>query len=426
MARRKGCLAGLFFFAILIVAALLLAPFVPLGWLKPRVESRLSATLGRRVTVDSLRMNFFGGPYLVIRGMTAKEDPEFGDGDFLKANEVRADFSLSDYALRRQLVIEGLTIRSPEFTFVKNPNGAWSWSTLGGSTNVAKATQPDSPLATLLLLLADAAKPQLRHLAMDAASVRLIDKTGAEPPETLYKNVAVTADIGTAKDDASGRHATGTLHVASDEADGADLLKTDMPFDLTATPGANPGTTVEGSFGPGPLETKNFSATLFKVDGKFLAGRTTNTSGAGHISASVIALPALNVSEQVARAARVNQIGNMNAGTEISVLETDFNFSQDVVNTTNLQLAALDGLGDATAAAGWFKMKPELTLSYVATINLSREAAAQLKTSANPLIGAAASVLSDSNGLEVPLNITGDVRHPQVQVDILRALGMQR
>ena len=37
----------------------------------------------------------------------------------------------------------------------------------------------------------------------------------------------------------------------------------------------------------------------------------------------------------------------------------------------------------------------------------------------------AAAVLSDSNGLEVPLNITGDVHHPQVQVDILRALGMR-
>jgi hypothetical protein len=97
-----------------------------------------------------------------------------------------------------------------------------------------------------------------------------------------------------------------------------------------------------------------------------------------------------------------------------------------VVNTTNLRLAALDGLGDATAPAGWFKMKPELTLNYAATVVLSRDAAAQLRTSANPLISAAVAVLSDGSGLEVPLNVTGDVRHPQVEVDILRALGMKR
>ncbi len=425
MARRKGCLTGLFFFAIVIVAALLLAPLVPLGWLKPSVESRLSATLGRQITIDSLRVSFIGGPYLIIRGMTAKEDSDFGDGDFLKANEVRADFSLTDYARHRQIVIQKLTIRSPEFTFVKNPNGAWSWTTLGNSTRVAATTRQALPLEPLLLLFADAGKPELQHLAIDAASVRMIDKTGAQPPETLYKNVALTADINPDKDEPASRHATGTLRIASDEADGADTLKAELPFALTTTPAADSGTTIKGSFGPGPLETKNFSAVLFKVDGEFLSGHAANTSGTGHISASAISIPAFNVSEQVAQAARVNQVGDMKAGTEISVLETDFNFAGDVVNTTNLQLAALDGLGDATAASGWFKTKPELTLNYAATITLSKEATAQLTTSANPLIGAAVAVLDDRSGLAVPLNITGDVRHPQVQVDILRALGMR-
>jgi len=426
MARRKGCLAGLFFIAILIAAALLLAPIVPLGWLKPRVESRLSATLGRQVTIDSLRMNIFGGTYLTIRGLTAKEDPAFGDGNFLKADEVRADFSLANYALHRQLVITSMTIRSPEFTFIKNPNGAWSWTTLGNSVNVAEATKRLSPIDSGLALLADAGEARLRHVTIDAASVRLVDKTGAVPPESLYKNVALTTDIAADQGNSSNRLATGTLRIDSSETDGAETLKTEMPFDLTIAPSAGPGTTVNGSFGPGALETKNFSAVLFKVEGEFLSGRASNTSGKGHISASAIQIPTLNLSERVAGAARVTQIGDMKPGTEISQLETDFNFAEDVVNTMNLQLMALDDLGDATAAAGWFKMKPELTLNYAATIRLSREATAQLKTSANPLIGAAVAVLADSNGLEVPLNITGDVRNPQVQVDIMRALGVQR
>ena len=426
MARRRGCLAGLFFIVILITAALLLAPVVPLGWLKPRVEARLSATLGRQVTIDSLRMNFFGGPYLTIHGLTAKEEPGFGDGDFLKAEEVRADFSLADYALHRQLIIEAMAIRSPEFTFIKNPNGAWSWTTLGSPANVAGATSQASLRDALLALLADAGAARLRHVAIDAATVRLVDKTGAEPPEAVYKNVALTADIAADPGDPAGRHATGSVRVDSNETDGADMLKTEMPFDFTMTPSANPGTTIKGSFGPGALETKNFRAGQFKVEGEFLSGRAANTSGKGHISASAIQIPTVNVSERVAGAARVNQLGDMNAGTGIGQLETDFDFAEDVVNTTNLQLGALDGLGDARAAAGWFKMKPELTLNYAATMTLSREATAQLKTSANPLISAAVAVLADGNGLEVPLNITGDVRNPQIQVDILRALGMQR
>lgn len=425
MARRRGCLAGLFFIVILIAAALLLAPVVPLGLLKPRVESRLSATLGRQVTVDSLRLNFFGGPYLTIHGLTAKEEPAFGDGNFLKAEEVRADFSLTDYALHRQLVIEAMTIHSPEFTFIKNPNGAWSWTTLGSPTNVARATSAPSLRDALLALLADAGASRLRHVAIDAATVHLIDKTGAEPPEAVYKNVALTADIAADPNDSSSRHATGSVRVDSNEADGADMLKTEMPFDFTMTPSANPGTTIKGSFGPGALESKNFRADQFKVEGEFLSGRATSTSGKGHISASALEIPTINLSERIAGAARVNRLGDMSPGTAIGQLETDFNFAEDVVNTTNLQLGALDGLGDATAAAGWFKMKPDLTLNYAATVNLSPAATAELKTSANPLISAAVAVLADGNGLEVPLNITGNVRNPQVQVDIMRALGMR-
>jgi len=425
MARRRGCLAGLFFIAILIAAALLLAPYVPLGWLKPRVESRLSATLGRPVSVESLRLNLLGGPYLTIHGLAAKEDATFGNGDFLKADEVRADLSLTDYVLHRQIVIEAMTIRAPDFTFTKNPNGVWSWTTLGRPANLAPATQPPAPGAALLWLLTDAGDARLRHVQIDGASVRLVDKTGAQPPESLYRNVALTADIATDKDNPAVRHATGTLRVASDESDGAELLKTDVPFDFTLTPSANPGTTIKGTFGPGPLETKNFKADEFKVDGEFLSGNDAATSGKGHISATAIQIPTVNVSERVAGAARVKQIGDMNTGTAISRLETDFNFVEDVVNTTNLQLSALDGLGDARASAGWFKMKPELTLNYAATITLSRDAVAQLRTSANPFISAAVVVLADNNGLEVPLNITGNVRQPTVEVDILRALGMK-
>ena len=309
MARRKGCLAGLLFIAILIAAALLLAPVMPLGWLKPRVESRLSATLGRQVTIDSLRVNLFGGPYLTIRGLTAKEDPAFGDGNLLKADEVRADFSLTDYALRRQLVIEAMTLRSPEFTFVKNPNGAWSWTTLGNSANVAEATLKHSLIDAGLALLADVDEARLRHVTIDAASVRLVDKTGAEPPESLYKNVALTADIAADPGNSSGRHATGTLRVASNESDGAETLKTEMPFDLTIAPSVGLGTTIKGSFGPGAFESKNFSAGQFKVDGEFLSERASNTSGKGHISATAIQIPTVNVSERVAGAARVNQLG---------------------------------------------------------------------------------------------------------------------
>src|SRR6185503_3860935 len=132
MARKKRWLLRLLLaLAALAVAAFTLALLLPLDSLKPKVESRLSATLGRKVTVGSMRLTVWGGPFLTIKGMTAKEDPAFGEGDFLKADQVCADFSILEYVLHRQIVIEGVSIRSPEFAFIKKSDGVWSWTTLG-------------------------------------------------------------------------------------------------------------------------------------------------------------------------------------------------------------------------------------------------------------------------------------------------------
>ena len=119
----------------------------------------------------------------------------------LKANEVRADFSLLDYVLHRQLIIHTISIHSPDFTFVKNPNGAWSWTTLGPKKAPANAPETNAAVALPqvlndpLALLIAVAPSQLRHVDIDAANVRLVDKVGEQSSESLYKNVALTTDL---------------------------------------------------------------------------------------------------------------------------------------------------------------------------------------------------------------------------------------
>ena len=429
--RRRGCLTGLFFIVALVLAALAVAPHVPLGWLRPGIEKRLSAAFGRQVSIDSVRLTVFGGPFLTLRGVTVKEDPVFGDGAFVQAGEVRLNLVLADLAMHRKIVVESITMNAPDIAFVKNPNGSWSWGTLGAvgsraagrSENSVAGGSPDLAAELLTLSLVDAGSPRLGHLTIDGASVRLLDKTGADPPESLYKNVALTVDVTAESGKPGERRATGRLRVDSSEGGGVEAMKTEMPFNLLFAAAESRGTTMSGSIGPGRLETRNFSADPFKVDGEFSSGAAANTTGKGHISATAIEIASLNVSERLAAAARVAQIGDMSAGTRIGQLETDFTFGGDVVNTANLQLNGLDGLGDASAPRGWFKMKPELTLNYAATLSLSREATGQLKASANPMISAAVDMLANRGGLAVPLNITGDVRRPLIQVDVLRALG---
>jgi hypothetical protein len=79
----------------------------------------------------------------------------------------------------------------------------------------------------------------------------------------------------------------------------------------------------------------------------------------------------------------------------------------------------LDGLGDATAPTGSFKIEAALTVNYIATVTLSAEATSRVKSSST-MLGIVVTVLETNNRLSVPININGDVRKPEIQVDVSR------
>jgi hypothetical protein len=274
----------------------------------------------------------------------------------------------------------------------------------------------------------------LKDINIENASVRLIDQTAEQQTETVYKNIALHSEVAPAE--TSGvSHATGELRADSNETNGGEILKTTLPFDLKISRNEAGGLVVEGMVGPGPFETANLVARSFTLTTKLNTERGQSSQpggpqqqasgirGEGHISASEMVLPRINVSEQVARAVQINGIGDMNAGTTINTLETDFQIDQGVYRTTGLRIAQLDGLGDASADQGWFKIASALTLNYAAKITLSDEATAQVK-SANPAVGDIVTLLQNSPRLSVSFNITGDVRNPEVRVDLLRTLGL--
>lgn len=492
MAKAKRLFLRLFVLLLLVAAiAVVAAPFVPLDALKPAVEARLSQALGRQVTVGSLRLSLFGGPYLHINQMTAKEDPAFGDGDFLRAEQVRANFSAVAFALRRRVEIDGIKIESPDLTFTKNPQGVWSWATLGKPTSIAAATTGDRLRGRLHTLLALAIQgvsdASLKKVSIEGATVRLTDGSGRQP-ETLYRNVSLEADTDRQSDRSS--RATGRLKAQSDEAEGAALLRADMPFDLTIDRSQEAGAIAKGKLGPGAVETKNFAATDFTAavdmkgdtlalaemnmnlyDGSLrgnlelnlasqqfsaegevqnlnldealssklqMAGQITGhvnarfklggllrgfqemvptIVGGGRVSSTGLFIASVNLSEQVASALKLGQIGDMGQGTKTGALEADFQVEQGVVRTSNLQIQQLDGLGDATSDEGWFKVEAAPTLSYAASLLLSNDATAKVKTT-SPIVGAAVSLFEVNNRIAVPVNIAGDVRQPQVQVDV--------
>jgi hypothetical protein len=480
---------------VLTILPIVVAPFLPLEEIKPAVETKLSALLGRQVSVGSMRLSLFGGPYLYINGMTAKEDPAFGEGNFLEANQVRADFSVLSFVLHRQIEIDSLKIQAPDLTFVKNSAGKWSWTTLGKpATSAQSAKEGHRPIALAALatlLLQNLRDTNIKKIEIEQASVRLLGQTETQTAETLYRHVGLQTSINR---QGNSSQLTGQLRAQSDETNGAALFNADMPFALTVNR-AEPGNlSAEGKLGPGAIESKNFAADNFQslVDLKENAVRLSEMSmnlyegnlrgtlqlnldtqqftaegvaqnlnldqaltsklqmqgqitgyinaqfklsgllnnlqeavptitGEGHVSSGRLSIASVNLSEQVAHALKLNQIGDMNQGTDLSAVESDFHIDQGVVRTSHLQIQQLDGLGVATSDEGWFRIETTPTLNYTATLLLSNESTSQVKNT-SPLIGAAISVLEVNNRIAVPVNIFGEVRSPQVTVDVRKLI----
>lgn len=423
---KQGCFTKMLLLIFVAGASVATLSLIPLSPLKHSVELRLSDTLGRVVTIDSVRLDLMGSPHLILTGMTAKEDPAFGDGVFLRADEVRAGFDVIHYLKSRQIVINSIVFKSAQVDLVKNHDGVWSWTTLGkqGSEAPAVSTVVSEPIShsSMIFIFSESlpSASRLREIKFENASVKLRDLAGSEASELLYKNLDLHASLTplTSGDSGHSSQARGSLVLGSEEDGEADLFKGTLPFDIKIDD-HGPSLSISGSIGPGAIETKNISIGEFAIIGEVNSNKSEPMTGNGKLSANDLDIHTANLSEQVARALKVDQIGDMSPGTAVAGLETDFQILQGTVHTTGLRIQQLDGLGDATAPSGNFKIDSALIVNYAATVVLSPEATSRVR-SLNPALGLVVTILETNSRVSVPINVSGDVRNPEVQVDVSR------
>src|SRR5690348_5603525 len=78
---------------LIAVAALALPLFVNAETLRPVLESKLSAALGRQVRVSGLHFSLFSGG-VAADGLSISDDPAFGPAPFIRAKAVKVSVSL--------------------------------------------------------------------------------------------------------------------------------------------------------------------------------------------------------------------------------------------------------------------------------------------------------------------------------------------
>jgi len=125
---------------VLVVVALVSLPFlISADRFKPALESKLSAALGRQVSIGSLRVSLLAGG-VTANSLAIADDPAFSTAPFLQAESLKVQVDMRDLIFSRKLNVKGFTIEQPQVALIQSPAGRWNYSSLGGA-----ATKPAAP-----------------------------------------------------------------------------------------------------------------------------------------------------------------------------------------------------------------------------------------------------------------------------------------
>src|SRR5882762_9642648 len=130
---------------ILIVALIAIPFFLSPNQFRPTIEEKLSAALGRPVTVGNMSLSLFTGA-LAADDLAIADDPAFSKTPFLTAKSLKVGVEMMPLIFSKALHVTGVTIEQPEVSLVKDAEGKWNYSSLATSDSKA-ATKPASQSA---------------------------------------------------------------------------------------------------------------------------------------------------------------------------------------------------------------------------------------------------------------------------------------
>jgi AsmA protein len=131
--------------ALVLLAVISIPLFLNADTFRTRIESALSTSLGRKVTLGKLDLSVFSGS-LVAENATLADDPAFSTQPFLQAAKVKIGIEVLPLILSREIHITGFDIDSPKITLLRAANGTWNYSTIGSAQQNASANKDSSSL----------------------------------------------------------------------------------------------------------------------------------------------------------------------------------------------------------------------------------------------------------------------------------------
>jgi uncharacterized protein involved in outer membrane biogenesis len=136
----------------LILAALIVPPYLSVSRYKARITQLISASLGRPVRLSSVEVRLLPRPGFVLTDLTVEEDPIYGAEPVLHANTVTASIRL--FSLwRGRVELDTISVDEASLNLVRTDEGRWNLDPLMRSAaqqgQTSTSATPDEPVKTL-------------------------------------------------------------------------------------------------------------------------------------------------------------------------------------------------------------------------------------------------------------------------------------
>ncbi len=131
--------------AVILIVILSIPLFLNADSFRTRIESALTTSLGRKVTLGKLDLSVITGS-LVAEDAVIADDPAFSNQPFLQAAKVKIGIEMIPLILSREIHITGFAIDSPKIALLRAANGTWNYSTIGSAQQNTAANKESNTL----------------------------------------------------------------------------------------------------------------------------------------------------------------------------------------------------------------------------------------------------------------------------------------
>ena len=137
-------------FAVILLAVIALPFLINVNSFRPKLESELSAALGRQVKVGNLSLSILSGS-VSAEDLSISDDPSFSKDPFIRAKALKVGVEVMPLILSKTLHVTDITLDKPEIFLLRDAAGKWNFSSLGGKSEpgVKPAAEPSSSTPNL-------------------------------------------------------------------------------------------------------------------------------------------------------------------------------------------------------------------------------------------------------------------------------------